>query len=110
VTPATATKVTGTERLEWTQAVVASRDVSTYRYAAYVDGVRVELREVSCKPPSSPASTDFECIAPLPPMSAGAHGLELAMFIVDGSTMRESPRSAPMTVIKAAGEATRGSR
>jgi len=93
--------VAGTERFGWTQAAADNRDVSTFQYAAYVDGIRVELTDVSCKPPASPTSTDFECSAPLPPMSAGTHVLELAMFTVEGGAVRESPRSAPMNVLKA---------
>src|SRR5437762_4116273 len=84
VTPAPAQNITGTERFGWAQAAADSHELSTFRYAAYVDGTRVELTGVSCKPPSSPAATDFECSAPLPPMSAGTHALELVVFIVDG--------------------------
>jgi len=75
-----------------------------------VDGIRVELMDVSCKPPASPTSTDFECSAPLPAMSPGAHVLELAMFTVEGSAVRESPRSAPMKVLKAGPDAVPGRR
>jgi hypothetical protein len=95
--------VAGTERFGWTQTAADNRELETFRYAAYVDGIRVELMDVSCKPPSSSTSsaTAFECSAPLPAMSAGTHLLELAMFIVEGSAVRESPRSAPLRVTKA---------
>ena len=101
VTAESAQYVAGTERFGWTQTAADKREVSTFRYAAYVDGVRIELMDVSCEPPASPTSTAFECSAPLPAMSAGTHSLELAMFIVEGGTVRESPRSAPMKIIKA---------
>ena len=100
VKAAPAEHLAGTERFAWTQTA-DNRESSTFRYAAYVDGIRVELMDVSCKPPSSPTSTAFECSAPLPAMPAGTHSLELAMFIVEGSTVRESPRSAPLRVTKA---------
>jgi len=101
VTAAPAEHVAGTERFAWTQTAADKREWSTFRYAAYVDGIRVELMDVSCKPPSSPTSTDFECSAQLPAMSAGSHSLELAAFTVEGSAVRESPRSAPLRVTKA---------
>jgi hypothetical protein len=97
---APAQQVAGTERLAWTQTAADNRESSTFRYAAYVDGIRVELMDVSCNPASSPTSTAFECSAPLPAMSTGTHVLEVAMFIVEGSAVRESPRSAPMKVLK----------
>jgi hypothetical protein len=100
LTAAPAEHIAGTERFGWTQTASDSREASTFRFAAYVDGVRVELMDVSCEPPSSPTSTAFECNAPLPAMSAGTHTLEVAMFVVDGSNLRESPRSAPMRVTK----------
>ena len=102
--------VAGTERFAWTQTATENSDVSTFRYAAYVDGIRVELMDVSCQPPASRTSTTFECSAPLPAMSAGTHTLELAMFILEGSTVRESPRSAPMKITKAGADTTPSSR
>jgi glucose/arabinose dehydrogenase len=99
VTPGPPQTVTGAERLGWTQTAANSGELSTFRYAIYVDGARAELTGASCQPPASPASTDFECSAPLPAMSAGAHTLELATFIVDGSVL-ESVRSAALQVNK----------
>jgi hypothetical protein len=109
VTP-TPAEVSGAERFGWTQTAADRREVSTFRWAAYVDGMRVELKGVSCEPPSSPASNEFECSAPLPTMSAGTHTIELAMFVADGGTLRESPRSSPLRVIKAGAGATGGRR
>lgn len=99
VTPGPTEMVTGTERLGWTQTASDSRELSTFRHAIYVDGVRAELGGVSCQAPSSPTSADFECSAPLPAMGSGTHTLELATFIVDG-TLLESARSAPLKVNK----------
>jgi glucose/arabinose dehydrogenase len=99
VTPAPTENVTGTERLGWTQAAADGREISTFRYAIYVDNARAELAGASCQPPSSSTSASFECSAPLPAMPAGTHTLELATFIVDGATL-ESARSAPLVVNK----------
>ena len=109
-TAAPAAQVAGTERFGWTQTAADSKELATFRYAAYVDGIRVELMGVSCQPPSSPTSTAFECSAPLPEMSPGPHALELAMFIVDGGTSRESPRSAPLKILKAGANTDPGRR
>jgi hypothetical protein len=102
--------VAGSERFGWTQSASDRQELSTFRYAVYVDGARVELTDVSCEPSSSPVSTQFQCSAPLPPMSAGTHALELAMFIVKEGSLRESPRSAPLMITKAVAETTGGTR
>jgi hypothetical protein len=101
VMPAPAAHVTGAERLEWTQTAADNRELSRFRYAAYVDGVRVELTAVSCRPLSPSASAGFDCSAPLPSMSDGGHVVEIATFIVDGDIVLESRRSA-MNVMKTA--------
>jgi hypothetical protein len=103
-----AKRVAGSERFGWTQNASDRQELSTFRYAVYVDGARVELTDVSCEP--SPVSKQFECSAPLPPMPAGTHALELAMFIVKDNGPRESPRSAPLMITKAGGETTGGGR
>ena len=106
---APAEHVAGSERFGWTQSASNRRELSTFHYVVYVDGARVELTDVACLPPASPASTEFECSAPLPPMSTGTHALELVMFIVDeGGGVRESPRSAPLMITKTGAETTRG--
>lgn len=102
VAPTPAENVTGAERLGWTQTAADSRELSTFRYAIYVDGARAELSGAACQPPSSPSSASFECSAPLPAMPAGAHTLELATFIVDGNIL-ESVRSAPLLLNKTGG-------
>ena len=99
VTPTPTENVTGAERLGWTQTAADSRELSTFRYAIYVDSARAELTGVACQPPSSPTSANFECSAPLPTMPAGTHTLELATFIVDGNVL-ESARSSPLVVNK----------
>ena len=97
VTPGPPETVAGTERLGWTQRATDAAELSTFRYAIYVDGARAELTGVSCQPLSPQTSSDFDCSAPLPPMSTGPHTLELATFIVDGDLL-ESARSAPLQV------------
>ena len=99
VTPGPPENVTGAERLGWTQTAADNGELSTIRYAIYVDGARSELSGASCQPPSSPTSSNVDCTAPLPAMSAGAHTVELAAFIVDGSVL-ESARSAPLQLNK----------
>ena len=91
--------VTGVERLGWTQEAADGRELSTFRYALYLDGLRTELTGVSCQPSSSPAPANFECTVPLPAMPAGRHTLQLVTFVIDGD-LRESFRSAPLLVNK----------
>jgi glucose/arabinose dehydrogenase len=94
--PAGAETINGTERIGWTQRAGDAVELSAVKYAIYVDGARSELIGASCDAAS--ASPDgFACGSRLPALSAGAHTLELASFVNDGSIL-ESPRSAALRV------------
>jgi glucose/arabinose dehydrogenase len=86
--------INGTERLGWNQAAANAVELATFRYAIYVDGTRSEIADASC----SPAGDAFACSGRLPALSAGSHVIEVATFVLDGSSVIESPRSAPLTV------------
>jgi glucose/arabinose dehydrogenase len=92
--PAGNETINGTERLGWTQRAADAVELAAVRYAIYVDGVRSELTGASCAPA---AADGFACSARLPTLTAGAHTLELASFITDGSVL-ESARSAALRV------------
>jgi hypothetical protein len=92
--------VTGAERLLWTQSAADRSELSTFRYALYVDGARFGLTSVSCEP-TSPPSSRFECSAPLPSMTDGVHALDLTAFVADDDVL-ESAHSAPLQVNKRA--------
>ena len=87
--------ITGRERIGWSQTSAGSGDLASLQYAAYVDGTRNVLQQVSC----APAGDGQECSAQLPSLSAGSHTIELASFFTgsDGATI-EGPRSAPLQV------------
>jgi glucose/arabinose dehydrogenase len=87
-------RITGNERLGWTQTGGEIGDLSSLRYAAYVDGNRVGLPDVSC----SNSAGALACTSRLPAMSAGTHTIELVSFVMDGDNTIESPRSAGLTV------------
>lgn len=96
--------ITGSERLGWQQAAADAVELATFRYAIYVDGVRSELAGATC----TRAATDFSCTARLPSMPAGAHTLQLATFIVDGSALESArSRALQVTVTPSAGAAER---
>jgi glucose/arabinose dehydrogenase len=101
----TGERVTGSERLGWTQAAANTAELATFRYAAYVDGNRVELTEVSC----GPSAGAFQCSSRMPAMTPGSHTLELASFVSDAGAIIESGRSAPLRVTVAAATAPAGS-
>jgi glucose/arabinose dehydrogenase len=84
--------VTGRERFGWTQTAGAA-DASVLQYAAYVDGARRVLEGATC---AAGSAGNLECSAPLPPMSAGRHTLELAAFLVSGDSVIEGPKSAAL--------------
>jgi aldose sugar dehydrogenase len=93
----TGERISGSERLGWNQAASSAAELSTFRYAAYVDGARVELTDVSC----GAAGGGFQCNSRLPPMTPGAHAIELASFVTNLGAVVESGRSAPLRVILA---------
>ena len=93
--PAGGETINGTERLGWTQRAADAVELAAMRYAIYVDGTRSELGGASCAPAA--AADGFACSARLPTLTAGAHTLELASFITDGSLL-ESARSAALRV------------
>ena len=93
--PAAGETINGTERIGWNQRAADAVELAAVRYAIYVDGMRSELAGASC---ATAATADgFACSARLPTLSAGAHTLELASYVTDGSVL-ESARSAPLRV------------
>jgi hypothetical protein len=95
--PPIAERITGAERLGWEQQAVDAVELAKLRFAIYVDGARFDLTDASCA--KNPSAAGFSCRARLPPMAAGAHTLQLTVFIVDGATRLESARSAALHVI-----------
>ena len=87
-------RLTGSERLGWTQESTASLDIATVRYAAYVDNTRVTLPDISC----TPSGNSLSCSSRLPAMTPGNHTIELVAFVMDGDTTIESSRSSALTV------------
>ena len=83
-------------RLAWDQTAADGAELSTIRYAIYVDGTRSELSGVSCA--TEPANGVFTCSAQLPPLSLGRHELQLASFVLEDGQVLESPRSAPLEI------------
>lgn len=104
VEPGPVETIRGSERLGWSQTAADAAELATLRYAVYVDGQRFELTGASCT--RSQAETSFTCSAPLPRLTSGSHTLELATFIIDGSTL-ESGRSSALQV-NVTGAATAG--
>jgi hypothetical protein len=95
--------VTANNRLVWDQMAADAAELSTIRYAIYVDGTRSELTAVSCT--TEPANGTFTCSARLPPMSSGRHQLHLASFVIDGGEVLESSRSGPLEITFVSGTA-----
>ena len=93
--PATGETITGSERIGWDQRAGDVVELGTVTYVIYVDGVRTPLTDVTCA--NTATAAGFACTARLPSMSAGAHTLQLASTVVDGSPL-ESDRSAALSV------------
>jgi aldose sugar dehydrogenase len=97
-TPQTGERITGSEKIGWTQSATDSATLSEFSYAIYVDGARSQLANPSCG--DTPSSAGFDCSAPLPRMSSGSHTLEIAAYVVDDTgTILESSKSTPLQVI-----------
>jgi glucose/arabinose dehydrogenase len=91
----------------WDQQAGDAAELATHRFAIYVDGTRAELTEVSCS--NTRGASGFACSGRLPPLTPGAHSLELATYVADAPLL-ESARSAPLQVVvgAAASSAARG--
>ena len=87
-------RISGGERLGWTQSAADATELASFRYAAYVDNNRVELAAATC----GASGGAFSCSSPMPPMNAGAHSIELVSFVVDNGVVIESARSAALHV------------
>jgi glucose/arabinose dehydrogenase len=92
--------ITGRERFGWTQSAPSAADLQTYRYAVYVDGQRRVIEGEACTPAAGGTSAD--CSAPLPPLTAGRHTLEVAAFFAWDDTIVEGARSPQLQVTVAA--------
>ncbi len=84
--------ITGRERIGWDQPADSPAQLSTLRYAIYVDGERNDVADVSCG--ATAGASGYSCSGKLPPMTNGMHTLELVAVSSDV----ESVRSAPMRV------------
>jgi glucose/arabinose dehydrogenase len=87
--------ITGLERIAWDQRAGDAAELAAIGYVLYVDGNRTSLTEVTCATTS--AAAGFACSGRLPPLTPGAHTLQLASTITDG-TLLESERSAALSV------------
>jgi aldose sugar dehydrogenase len=94
--PIDGVQVSGRERLAWSQQAANAGELGQLQYAVYVDDARQTLAGATCDDTAS--ASGFECSAPLPTLTLGAHTLELATFVVESSGIVESARSAPLRV------------
>jgi glucose/arabinose dehydrogenase len=90
-------QISGNERIGWSQPAVDVSELALFEFVVYVDGARMPLTSVSCA--STATAVGFDCSAALPPLTQGAHTLELASVVVDQAAVLESSRSAPLRVI-----------
>jgi glucose/arabinose dehydrogenase len=88
--------ITGRERIGWDQPASDADVLGSLRFAVYVDTVRSEMADASCS--STLGTSGFPCTGQLPPMTNGAHTLQIAAFRdVDGAVV-EGDRSSPLQV------------
>ena len=92
--------ITGRERIGWDQPAADTVELATFRYAIYVDDSRSEITDTSCA--STAGTAGFACSGKLPPMSSGAHKLEIATFSTANPDAGESGRSTPLQVVVSA--------
>jgi hypothetical protein len=98
----TGERISGNERLGWNQAAADAGQLARLRYAAYVDGNRVELADVSCSELREGVSV---CSSRMPAMAAGTHTIVLVSFVVDGgSAIQSRPASTIRLTLSAATE------
>lgn len=104
VVPPSVETVNGSERLGWDQRAADRAELATIAYVVYIDGTRTPLTNATCATAASTAG--FSCSAPLPAMAPGAHTLQLASFVTEGSVL-ESERSAALQLTVRAAVAAR---
>jgi hypothetical protein len=83
------------DRLAWTQAA-GVEEISQLSFAIFVDGSRQTLAGVTCLP--SGVAGSYECQAPFPAMTPGAHAIELMSIRTIGGLTLESTKSAVLQV------------
>ena len=88
--------MTGRERIGWVQGSVSPGDMALLQFAAYIDGSRRVLEGFTCSPSGS---DNFDCSAPLPPLTPGRHSLEVVSFFTSGAGVVESPRSPALQLM-----------
>ncbi len=84
----------------WDQSVGSGEAISTYRFAALVDGVRAELPGAGCV---AAAEALYACSSGLPPMSAGPHSLRL---IAINGALESPPSTPPLSLVVVTGQSS----
>jgi len=92
--------ITGRERIGWDQPASDTTELETFGYAIYVDNSRSDITDTSCA--GTAGAAGFSCSGKLPPMSSGAHTLEISTFSTVNTDSGESSRSAPLQVVVSA--------
>ena len=96
--------ITGRERIGWDQPASDANFLLSLRFVIYVDSNRNEMADASCS--SSLGTAGFPCSGQLPPLTSGAHTLQIAAFSGSGDALVEGERSSPLQVIVSATAST----
>lgn len=83
------------DRLGWTQSAGAA-EIADLTFGVYVDGSKVALPTATCV--AAATTGMYDCVAPFPAMTPGAHTLELVAIRTMGTTVLESAKSVPLAV------------
>lgn len=98
IPPVVGQPVTATDRIAWDQSAADANELALFHYAFYVDDVRSEAVGVSCG--TGDATGMFLCTSGVPEMTIGGHTIQVAAFVNDGGTVRESARSVALRVFR----------
>jgi hypothetical protein len=97
--PSPPVTVQGTEHFAWNQQADSLDDIRQYAFVAYVDDAPQALPDAACASSGDSTSVQFDCSARLPPMSLGAHRLQIAAAREVNGVSLEGPRSDPLNVL-----------
>lgn len=92
---------TGQTFLEWDQEAADLATAQGYTYTAVIDALPAVALAVTCAEKNPPVESVFDCTAPFPAVTPGAHTIEIIASNQAGSSQPSPPFSFVFMVVPA---------